>query len=242
MPPKVPEVKPASYIPLKLYDQSGKDYEEGKVNNFVQWLSTLFPIDAVDNAVYSYCIGSSDKRAGAVIFWQFDSQGRIHTGKIVQYSPITGRRDKSVYPPVSWVHSVEKLPDYELQQCLFGEHLLRYRENTNKTVAIVESEKTAIVCSILLPKYVWLSRGSKTGAKWYLPEVHKCLIGRKVVLFPDLGAYEAWKEEAEKLNHQGCTVTVNRLLEVQATEADRKAGYDIADFLIQQIQINHIIK
>lgn len=240
-PVEKPEVRPASYIPSVLYNQSGKGYEEGRVNNFVQWLTTLFPNDAVSNAVYSYCIGGSEKWPGAVIFWQFDTKGRIHTGKIVQYSQITGRRDKTVFPPVSWVHSVEKLPDYVLQQCLFGEHLLKYPENISKTVAIVESEKTAIVCSILLPEYVWLSRGSKTGAKWYLPEVHKCLIGRKVVLFPDLGAYEAWKEEAEKLNYQGCTVTVNRLLEDQATETDRKAGYDIADMLINQILTNTII-
>jgi len=234
-PVKEPEVRPTSFIPSVLYDQSGHGYQEDRVNNFVQWLITLFEIDAVSNAVYSYCIGSSDKRPGAVIFWQFDIIGRIHTGKIVQYSPITGRRDKSTFPPVSWVHSVEKLPDYVLQQCLFGEHLLMYPENISKTVAIVESEKTAIVCSILLPDYVWLSRGSKTGAKWYLPEVHKCLIGRKVVLFPDLGAYDSWKEEAEKLNYQGCTVTVNRLLEDQATETDRNAGYDIADMLIRQL-------
>ena len=122
-----------------------------------------------------------------------------------------------------------------MQQCLFGEHLLNYPENTGKTIAIVESEKTAIVCSILLPDYVWLSRGRKTGAKWYLPEVHKCLIGRKVILFPDLGAFDAWQEEAEKLNYQGCNVIVNRYLEEQATEEDRKAGYDIADLLIREI-------
>lgn len=235
-PVKEPEVRPASYIPSVLYDQSGKGYEDGKLSNFVQWLITLFSIDEVSNAVYSYCIGSFDKRPGAVIFWQIDSLSQIHTGKIVQYSSVTGRRDKSTFSPVSWVHSVEKIPDFELQQCLFGEHLLSYPRNVSKTVAIVESEKTAIVCSILLPEYVWLSRGSKTGAKWYLPEVYKYLIGRKVVLFPDLGAYEAWKEEADKLNFQGCTVTVNRLLEDQATEADRKAGCDIANMLINQIK------
>ena len=233
---KEPEVRLTSYIPSVLYDQSGKGYKDGKLNNFVQWLTTLFPIDVVSNVVYSYCIGSSDKKPGAVIFWQFDKLGRIHTGKVVQYDPVTGRREKTTFPPVSWVHSVEKLPDYELQQRLFGEHLLKSPENMNKTVAIVESEKTAIVCSILLPEYVWLSRGSKTGAKWYLPEVHKCLIGRKVVLFPDLGAYEAWEKEAQSLNYQGCTVTVNRLLEEQATKTDRNAGYDIADFLLRQVE------
>ena len=173
--------------------------------------------------------------AGGSSVWQIDTLGRIHAGKIVQYSPLTGRRDKSTFPPVSWVHSVEKLKDFELQQCLFGEHLLSYPDNVTKIIGIVESEKTAIVCSMLMPELVWLSRGSKTGAKWYLPGVHKCLIGRRVILFPDLGAYEAWKEEADKLNYQGCNVTVNRLLEDQATEEDKKAGYDIADMLIQQL-------
>jgi hypothetical protein len=46
---------------------------------------------------------------------------------------------------ISWVHSVLKLPNYNLSQCFFGEHLLI---DTTKTVAIVESEKTAVIASV----------------------------------------------------------------------------------------------
>ncbi len=234
-PVQVIKVRPTSYIPDSIYERSGQDYAAGKENKFIVWLQTLFTVDEVHKAVWNYRIGSSNRWSGAVVFWQIDTLSRIHTGKIVQYSPETGRRNKLTSPPVSWIHSVEKLPAFELQQCLFGEHLLADPENLGKTVAIVESEKTAILCSIRMPEYVWLSRGSLNGAKWYLPEVHKCLIGRKVILFPDLGAFDAWQKEADKLNYLGCTVIVNRYLEEQATEADRKAGYDIADLLIREI-------
>lgn len=229
------EQKELSYISPDLFDRSFS----GNINvnnNFVKWLRTLFTSDQVNNAIGDYRIGNTSLWPGVAIFWQIDTLGRIHTGKIVQYSPLTGRRDKSTFPSVSWVHSVEKLKDFELQQCLFGEHLLSYPDNATKIIGIVESEKTAIVCSMLMSELVWLSRGSKTGAKWYLPGVHKCLIGRRVVLFPDLGAYEAWKEEADKLNYQGCNGIVNRVLEDQATKSDRRAGLDIADFLIKKTE------
>ncbi len=45
---------------------------------------------------------------------------------------------------------------------LFGEHLLPM--NRGKPVAIVESEKTALVAAYYLPEYVWLASGGKTVA------------------------------------------------------------------------------
>lgn len=52
--------------------------------------------------------------------------------------------------------------EWELPQCLFGEHLLK--KYPNKTVALVESEKTAIICSALMPDYIWLATGGKKSA------------------------------------------------------------------------------
>jgi len=62
-----------------------------------------------------------------------------------------------------------------------------------------ESEKTAILMSVLQPQYIWLATGGKSGCKWYTPEVAHVLTGRKVILYPDLGAYEAWSEKAQAL-------------------------------------------
>ena len=59
-----------------------------------------------------------------------------------------------------WVHTNLKAayllqPEWRLTQCLFGEHLLNDKDKVNATVALVESEKTAVICSLLLPEYIW---------------------------------------------------------------------------------------
>jgi hypothetical protein len=60
------------------------------------------------------------------------------------------------------LHKAFKEPEFNLSQCLFG----RITEDYQKTIAIVESEKTAIVMSILLPHYIWLATGSKGNFKF----------------------------------------------------------------------------
>ena len=66
--------------------------------------------------------------------------------------------------PITWVHSLLKrngalAQGWDLSQCLFGEHLLaRYPD---KPVALVESEKTAVVCASINPDCVWLATGGK---------------------------------------------------------------------------------
>jgi hypothetical protein len=116
---------------------------------------------------------------------------------------------------------------------LFGEHLLI---DKCKPVAIVESEKTAIISSIYLPQFIWLAFG---GIGF---NIDKCSIlkGRTVTLFPDLSkpkegqltAFEKWSNKAKELSHLAI-FTVSDLLERKATEAERKQGLDLADLLIK---------
>ena len=81
----------------------------------------------------------------------------------MQYNPSTGHRIKDPNKPgrINWLHSILKRrkqlhpPDWQLTQCLFGEHLLL--QHQDKTVALVESEKTAIICAALMPQYLWLA-------------------------------------------------------------------------------------
>ena len=63
-----------------------------------------------------------------------------------------------------WSKSTElKLQDYNLKQCLCGEHLLS--EKPTKPVAIVESEKSALIATHYMPEFIWLA-GS--GMQWML--------------------------------------------------------------------------
>ena len=162
----------------------------------------------------------------ATVFWQIDSSGKIHTGKIMLYNPTTGKRVKEPFSHIAWVHKVLKQDDYELKQCMFGAHLLY---DKTKPVALVESEKTDIIASLYMPQYIWLAAGSLTNLT---AEKCKVLKGRKVMLFPDLNAYDKWCQKADELSHIA-QFSVSDLLEQKATEAEKQQGLDLVDYLLK---------
>lgn len=119
-----------------------------------------------------------------------------------------------------------KLSDFNLSQCLFGENLLQ----ENRKVALVESAKTAIIASLYYPQFTWVSSEGKEGLNI---DKLKVLKGKDVVLFPDLNAFEKWKEKAKQLTF--CkSVTVSDLLESIASEKERASGLDLVDYLLRQ--------
>jgi hypothetical protein len=155
----------------------------------------------------------------------------------MQYNPVTGKRLKHQSGAIDWVHNKlkksGKLPeDFNLQQCFFGEHLLNiYPE---KKVAIVESEKSAIIASCIMPELVWLAAGNLNGLS-----LEKCQVlkDRNVAFLPDLGVYEKWGLKVIKIQKQcNCKITVSTLLEYEATDTDRSNGLDIADYIIAEIK------
>ena len=222
--PETSQQKPVSFIPLKIFKASLKSHD---ANHFVKFLINQFGFDVASELVSRYFIASSKHWSGATVFWQIDIKGNIRTGKIMLYSPTTGKRVKEPFNHISWVHKAIKQHEYELRQCLFGEHLLIDRI---KPVAIVESEKTAVIASVYLPQFIWLATGSLTNLN-----VEKCdiLKGRFVILFPDLNGFEKWSSKAKELSHFG-KITVSDLLERKATQAERQKGYDLADYLIKE--------
>lgn len=219
---KKPEIQNEfSCIPQDIFQRSRTAYEG---NSFVRYLLTIFNSRTVSDLIARYHIGTSKHWLGSAVFWQIDQQGRIRTGKIMQYSPSTGKRVKKPFNHIAWVHKALKLPDFTLQQCLFGSHLT---DGNTKPLAVVESEKTAIIASIYLPEFIWLATGGLSNLNKQNIEALK---GREIVLFPDLGAFDKWSEKAKELPG---TVRVSDYLENNASEADRQQGYDIADYLIQ---------
>jgi hypothetical protein len=80
----------------------------------------------------------------STVFWQIDDKEQIHAGKIMQYR-FTGKRVKEPTIMLTGCKAFKE-PEFNLSQCLFGLH--RITEDYQKTIAIVESEKTAIVMSI----------------------------------------------------------------------------------------------
>ena len=115
--------------------------------------------------------------------------------------------------------------EWELTQCLFGEHLLA--AHPDKPVALVESEKTAVICAGLMPKYLWLATGGKSQLN---PERLAVLTNRKVIAFPDVDAFDEW---SRKLSDSTLDITVSPLLQQEATPEDLANHIDIADWLIR---------
>ena len=145
------------------------------------------------------------------------------------YNPETGKRIKESYNHVTWVHSVLHKEDYNLKQCFFGEHLLS--EDKSRPVALVESEKTAIIASYYLPQFLWIASGGKNGC--FNANNQSVLTGRSVVLFPDLGATDYWQSKIGLMKSNGIDVQLFDYLEANATENERKEGYNIADYLLK---------
>ena len=137
------------------------------------------------------------------------------------YNSNTGKRIKVPHSYINWYHSIFKkklnLSEYNIQQCLFGEHILN--ENKSKNIAIVESEKTAIICSIYFPHVVWLASGGLTNITENKLE---CVLNKNVTLYPDNGAFDKWKEKADMFNFN-----ISSLLEEKGSD-----GQDIADLLL----------
>lgn len=233
-PVRKPEpVKAAGTIPFS-YVQKVAGYK----SDFVFFLCSLFDRSTLESPTIemimdNYALGAL--RDGSVVFWQIDINGKVRTGKIMKYNRETGRRIKE-YGGINWVHSVMKktknLPeDYNLQQCLFGEHLLRIYPY--KTVALVESEKSALIASGCYPEYIWLATGGKSQLS---KEKLKVLKGRTVIMFPDIDGFSLWKEKSNILQAMGCTVVVSDILERNATDKDRANKIDLADWLISELQ------
>lgn len=202
---------PTDYIPEEMMVRS-----LNTKNSLLKFLQMHFGLSELASIIDKYRIG--DAKGGRVIYWQIDEQDRIRTGKIMAYDARTGHRIKGVDGAIDWAHRHVKNP-YNLSQCLYGLHLLR-RES--KPIAIVESEKTAIIASLAVPEFTWLATGGKSNYR--LMEAVK---GKDVTLYPDLGAFADWSKHAKEYGFK-----ITRVLENVATPSDRENGLDIADYLL----------
>lgn len=216
---------PPTYINPAIVEGSFKHFSN---NHFVGYLNTLFGVEITNSLLKTYPVGTSKYWQGATVFWQVDGLGKVCTGKIMLYNPTTGKRVKEPHNCITWAHSVLKQPNFTLKQCLFGEHLITLYPN--KPIAIVESEKTAIIANVYMPNYNWLATG---GAQNLNKEMFSPLRGKKIVLFPDVNQYHKWKQTATGILLPKTQISVSDYLEKNATPQMREHGADLADVLIK---------
>jgi hypothetical protein len=239
---KKPQEPPCGYLDSQYVKKSLE--KKRWVNNFTQWLYQLIGSSPdkeqrMKKILANYRLGGSDKIKDAVIFWQIDIAGKVRTGKIMQYNPETGKRIKDLNNPnkINWVHyQLQRAKiiaeDFNLKQCFFGEHLLT--KYPDATVAIFESEKTAVVASILFPNLVCLASGGLQGLN---PEKCKVLKNRNVIFFPDLKCYSLWEEKVKSISKSifFANYSINNVLEKNATEEEKEQGLDLCDYIVKEL-------
>lgn len=177
-------------IPLPYYENIGNTIKE---NRFVQkdileeyqqypldkcnlfnWMCRLFGENKTREAWIKYRLTSSN--TGDVIFWYIDNEGNICHDKRVRYL-WNGRRDKTYGGSRRF-----KTAEGYRSRCLYGSHLI---ESEDEIINIVESEKTAIACSILFGG-IWLACGGKNNLRD---------TDNRTRLFPDIDAVNEWYDK-----------------------------------------------
>ena len=211
-------------IDSRLFERSLQAYNR---NHLITYLSNALGPDATQALIDKYQIGTAKHWPGSTVFWQIDISGNIKAGKVMLYDPSTGKRVKHPFNHIAWAHSIIKLPNFNLQQCLFGEHLLA---GNMLPVGIVESEKTAMIASVYMPWYIWLATGGLANLS---AKMFSALHGRDVYLYPDVNAFDTWRVKAAALKRIA-NITVSNLLELAAGNEQRSEGFDLADYLLNR--------
>lgn len=196
-------------------------------NNLFAFVAAVIGRAEAQRLMEMYNVGTSKHWPGSTVLWQVDARCEVHGGKIMLFDRLNGHRVQEPFPHINWVHSALRIRDFKLRQCFFGEHLLPHIRD--RPVAIVESEKTAIIATHYMPQYLWLASGGKQGCM--KSEAISVLQGREVVLVPDFNATEDWRKKMDLFRELGVTVSLFEELERVATDEQRQRGLDIADFL-----------
>lgn len=196
----------------------------------------------LEKAITNYVVGTypSERYEGWTIWWLIDQFGYVRSGKMMCYKA-DGHRDKSTN--MTWVHSqlarankYNQLTHEPDLQCLFGQHLVDLLPKA--IIRIVESEKTALICSAFtdMKQVLWLATG---GMQRLNDRMLKVLMdkGRYIELYPDYDGYPDWEKKVEAneqmraYRDQGMLVISSQVKDLWKPEDGGKA--DIADIMIR---------
>ena len=210
--PKKPTKNPTRYFTNQEFEKATQKEHTllayfDKVTN--KPLKNLYGVRGVKNA---YASTLKNYLANEVVFPYYNSKNEFQSAKIIAYE--NGKRKKNNFS-TNWFHSYKPIKK-ELnvsgdinkpKNVWFGEHLI---SNSNN-IAIVESEKTAIVFSELYSELdvVFLATGSLTNL---FSLDYSLLKGKNVTVFADKGVSQ-WRDEAEKNNWYFDTTIENSTLE-----------------------------
>ena len=204
----LPTPEARTVIPLRLdYSMVQPTVKSTLFEWVVEFLGRVWQDEAMGRAMaveafYKYQVGATQD--GRTVFWQIDEEGEVHAGKVMAYKA-DGHRDHA-QGATDWVHRFHgaKVSGVDLDQCPFGLHLLNPK-CPNTPIAVVESEKTALVMSEVAPTATWLAVGGAAmigKAAAYLSRYNN------ITLIPDEGQLDRWMTAARlhgwKINTIAC--------------------------------------
>ena len=217
-----PQIKPILKTHYVCSDVLKSTLKSPRNASLISFLESKFGEVETNKVISKYQLGAVESD---IVFWQIDTSNRVRTGKIMKYDSHTGKRVKGAPPTnITWAHKHFYKEGFNYVQCLFGENLIY---GNSHTIAVVESEKTAIISSLFYPDKIWVATGGIGNFK-----LIEALKGRKVIVYPDLGCYEKWRDKAY-LYQNDMKISISRMLEKNANELERVNGYDLADYLLQ---------
>ncbi|MEG2494968.1 MAG: DUF6371 domain-containing protein [Mucinivorans sp.] len=255
----------ANQIPMGCIDESklrkfryGNSEPDYYTNALFVSLCSVFGYEKTMEAFKLYDIHTTtrylvDRLSGSAFFYR-DENSNLTQVKECAYNPNTGRRCKDgdevfvrgrggtyeARADGNKILHTEKYimgDDFTPKQTLFGAHLLKLFPN--KPRAGVESEKSALICSICDPSYVWLATGGMSS-KINAFEVYDQLRSSDVTLFPDLGAMREWEVAAAKMSMAQVNVKIFDLSKAPFVAAeDINKGLDIADYFIEAYKLKY---
>ena len=184
-------------------------------------------VEQMHRAAQRYYLGKT--RSGRPIFWMIDDM----------LDPLDAH-----ITPDSWISTLLKarepfLQYWRVRHCLFGLHLLmsdvECRVNPQVPIAIVESERSAVLLSELFPENLWLAYVSipHLDIDLFAP-----LQGRNVTIYPrtdpSFSTYLFFDDLAASIRkHYDIHTTVSSILEDNATDAQKERCIDLIDFILE---------
>jgi len=151
--------------------------------NFAKFLISFLNHDAIPILLKYYVGHDYEPLLGGEtyenVFWKIDDNFTVRHGLITDYLP-NGKRIKTL-PQDEYKYS--EYYTVSFFNCFFGAHLVNIYPD--KDIAIVEDEKSAIVCSHFWPEYNWLATGQIDSLDWTDYRVYNVLNGKNVTLYSD---------------------------------------------------------
>lgn len=191
-----------------------------------EYLCTLIDPDNIELAFNKYKVGAD--KEGNIIYWYIDKQGGIRSGKVMQYGADGHRQGNT-----NWVHSIllkNNIYDtFNFQSVPFGEHLLNDIAD-NSEIAVVEAEKTALICDAVFNDSnirVWLAVGGKKSDVSFYEKLRPY----RIHLYPDVDSIEQWQGIADRLKKEGFRIKV----ETDWMRYAEGGKDDIADILLKRL-------